>query len=43
MEFRKMVLTNLFAGQQWRNRENRPMDTEERVGEEGESKMYRER
>ena len=26
MEFRKMVLMNLFAGQQWRNRENRTMD-----------------
>ena len=34
MESRKMVLKNLFAGQQWRNRQKRYMDTgrgEERV------------
>ena len=39
MESRKIVLMNLFAGQQWRNRlENRLMDT--RGGEEGEGEMY---
>ena len=26
MESRRMVLKNLFAGQQWRNIEDRPMD-----------------
>ena len=34
MEYRKIVLKNLFAGQQWRNRENRLKDMwrgEERV------------
>ena len=33
MESRKTVLMNLFAGQQWRNRDNRLRDTGE--GEEG--------
>ena len=33
-----MTLVNLFSGQQWRNRENRPMDTV--GGEEGEGEMY---
>ena len=28
MESRKMVLMNLFSGQQWRDIENRPKDTE---------------
>ena len=27
MESRKMVLMNLFAGQQWKHRENRCVDT----------------
>ena len=33
MESRKMLLKNLFTGQQWRNKENRLMDMGERGGE----------
>ena len=36
MEPRKMVLLNLFARQQWRNRQNRFRDT----GRGGEGEMY---
>ena len=36
MDPKKMVLTALFSGQQWRNRESRPMDTEE----EGEGEVF---
>ena len=36
MESRKVVLKNLFTGQQWRNRENSLMD----LGEGGEGEMY---
>ena len=39
MESRKMVLTNLFVGQQWRKRENRLRDTGE--GEEGRGERVR--
>ena len=39
MESRKMVLMNLFAGQQWRKRENRLRDTGE--GEEGRGERVR--
>ena len=39
MESRKIVLINLFAGQQWRQTENnRLMDTG--WGEKGEGRMY---
>ena len=39
MESRKMVLMNLFAGQQWRNRHReQTMDME--GGMEGEGEMY---
>jgi len=34
-----MVLTNLFAGQQWRNR-NREQTYEHRVGDQGEGVIY---
>ena len=36
MKSRKMVLKNLFTGQQWRNKENRLMDMER-----GEEKVRR--
>ena len=39
MEFRKMILMNLFAGQQWRNR-HREQTYGHRRGEEGEGEMY---
>ena len=38
MEFRKMVLNNLFAGQQWRNRHREQTYGHGERGEEGE--MY---
>ena len=38
MESRNMLPMNLFAGQQWKNIENRLMDIA-RVGEEGEGEM----
>ena len=37
MESRKMVLINLFAGQQWRHTENR--HTDKGQGEEGEGEI----
>ena len=38
VDSRKTVLMNLFSGQQWRNRENRPMDMG--AGKEGAGEMY---
>ena len=43
MESRKMVLMNLFAGQQWRNRFERTDLWTQWGGEEGEGEMYGER
>ena len=39
MESKKMVLLNLFSGQQWRNR-HREQTMDMRGGEEGEGEMY---
>jgi len=39
MESRKMVLMNLFSGQQWRNR-HRKQTYGHGGGEEGEDEMY---
>jgi len=38
VDSRRTVLMNLFAGQQWRNRGNRPMDMG--AGKEGAGEMY---
>ena len=40
MESRKMVLINLFAGQQWRNRQKEQTYGHAGLGEEEEGEMY---
>ena len=40
MESRKMVLMNIFAGQQWRNRHKEQTDLWIRGREEGVGEMY---